>query len=48
MMGLLTKADIEKEIKGAEAAVEAHKLGALINEIVLKAFKEELKKLNEK
>lgn len=39
----ISKEILEREIKGAEAAVKAHKEGALINQLVLDAFKEELK-----
>ncbi len=41
----LSKEVIKREIIGAETAVKAHSEGALINEIVLKAFKKELEKL---
>ena len=40
----LSKEALERQIKGCEAAVEAHKEGVLMNELVLKALKEEEKK----
>ena len=43
-MELSSKKLIEREIAGTKAALEAHKEGVFVNEIVLKAFKEELKK----
>ena len=39
----LPKEVLEREVDSAEAAVKAHKEGAIINAIVLKAFKKELK-----
>ena len=43
-MERLTKEDIEKELVGSKAALEAHTKGSLIHEIVIKAFEKELKK----
>ena len=43
-MGLSFKQLIEREIEGTEAALNAHREGVIVNEIVLKAMKEELKK----
>ena len=40
----LSKDLIKKEIDASKAAVKANKEGAMVNEIVLKAFEEELKK----
>ena len=44
----LTRALIEKEIAGSEAALKAHEEGVEIHKVVLKMFREELAKLPEK
>ena len=41
----LSKEVLEREIEGARAAVKSHKEGALVNQVVLDAFKEQLKLL---
>ena len=43
----LTRALIEKEIAGSEAALKAHEDGVEIHTLVLKMFKDELAKLPE-
>ena len=43
-MGLNFKEVIEREIEGTKAALKAHEEGVFVNDIVLKAMKEELKK----
>ena len=44
----LTRALIEKEIAGSEAALKAHEDGVEIHTLVLKMFKDELAKLPKK
>ena len=39
---VLTKKDLEAEIRASEAALKAHKTGTAVNELVLKAFKDAL------
>jgi hypothetical protein len=41
----LSREVLERELKGSEEALKAHQEGALIHEIVAKAFREELEKL---
>lgn len=41
----LSKELIKREIEATKVAVKTHKEGAAVNEVVLKAFEEELKKL---
>lgn len=41
----LSKDLIKREIEASKAAIKTHKEGAMVNELVLKAFEEELKKL---
>jgi len=41
---VLSEETLKREIDSAEAAVRAHKEGAVINQIVLEAFRKELKK----
>ena len=43
-MALSSKEVIEREIEGTKAALKAHEEGVFVNQIVLKAFKKELKK----
>ena len=43
-MELSFKKLIEREIEGTKAALQAHKEGVIVNDIVLKAMREELKK----
>ena len=48
MMASLDREVLEKEIAACKAALKAHQHGIVINEIVLKAFKEELEKYPKK